>query len=254
MKTFAFRALGWLAALFALCVPEAGAEAVVDTGWLEGRVVLEGPVPRSWRVSEPGVGTLGSKEKPPTNWNGRPAAEIEVSEGGGVAGVAVWLERIAEPGGDARGSEDAGLTPTFRMEGSCFWPMIAVIRRGSPLRFENHDARSHHVTFLSELQARDFVVEPGASAVVELDRPDRIRLTCNDHAFMRADLIVAAATAWAVTDAEGRFRLRNVPPGDYRVRFGHHRLGESGPEPAVRIEAGRGANVELRALRSSWAY
>lgn len=51
-----------------------------------------------------------------------------------------------------------------------------------------------------------------------------------------------------VSDADGRFRIENVPVGNYSVIFFHRRLGElgvsPGPQPVV-VRAGRDADVPL---------
>lgn len=219
-------------------------------GIVTGRVTLEGEIPRSWRADSdawPGGGA-----ESPEGWDGTPPREIEVDASSGVRGVAVWLE----PEQGEREAK-AGLVPepvTVLMEGSCFWPMTVIMPRGGSVRFVNADARLHHVEFLSR-EARDGVrVRPGESADVKFEEPDLIRMTCNDHAFMRADLIVTPGPWAAVTDAAGRFEIADVPEGRYRLRFAHHRLKEAGEAPTFWVGREAVDFVDLRAGRGQWPY
>jgi hypothetical protein len=55
----------------------------------------------------------------------------------------------------------------------------------------------------------------------------RIVIDCNVlHTWMRAYLIVTQHPYAAITNAEGRFSLDQVPPGEYTLRLWHERLGE----------------------------
>jgi protocatechuate 3,4-dioxygenase beta subunit len=68
-----------------------------------------------------------------------------------------------------------------------------------------------------------------------------------------APLADAAVFLWdtqhqAVTDADGRFQIDDVPPGDYDALFFHTRLGEMGASPGpipVRVESGAEHEVTL---------
>lgn len=68
-----------------------------------------------------------------------------------------------------------------------------------------------------------------------------------------APLADAAVFLWetphrTVTDALGRFRIEDVPPGDYSILFFHTRLGEIGASPGptqISVGAGDSVSVEL---------
>jgi len=59
-----------------------------------------------------------------------------------------------------------------------------------------------------------------------LNRPGIYRIVCDvGHSWMSAYVVVVDHPYAAVTDASGAFRISGVPPGAYRIRFWHERLG-----------------------------
>jgi hypothetical protein len=44
-----------------------------------------------------------------------------------------------------------------------------------------------------------------------------------------------------ISDADGNFKLTNVPPGKYKIAIGHEKLGESSQE----VEVGAGADTKM---------
>ena len=52
-----------------------------------------------------------------------------------------------------------------------------------------------------------------------------VEVRCDVHPWMRAYVAVSAHPYFAVTGADGRFVLRDVPPGDYLVASWHERFG-----------------------------
>ena len=69
-----------------------------------------------------------------------------------------------------------------------------------------------------------------------------VRLNCNIHNWMRGWLVVTDDAA-AITGADGRFTIPNVPPGTYELRVWHESL--KGTPQKVTVTAGKAAELTL---------
>ena len=83
---------------------------------------------------------------------------------------------------------------------------------------------------------------PARSKSVRFDRPGIVRVFCDIHSHMNAFILVFSHPFFAMTDADGRYRIDNVPPGTYSVIAWNegHRVG---------AEAGDGARRRRRRAR-----
>ena len=63
-----------------------------------------------------------------------------------------------------------------------------------------------------------------------------VRLVCNTHPWMRGWMIVTDDAA-AISGADGRFSLDNIPPGSYELRLWHESL-KSAPQK-ITVTAGK---------------
>jgi hypothetical protein len=70
-----------------------------------------------------------------------------------------------------------------------------------------------------------------------------VRLSCNTHPWMRG-WMVATSEAAAVSGADGRFTIDDVPPGTYELRVWHEAL--KGVPQQVTVTSGRATEVNLR--------
>jgi hypothetical protein len=66
--------------------------------------------------------------------------------------------------------------------------------------------------------------------------PGLYKINCDAHLWERAWVYVSPHDSVAVTDADGRFVLKNIPPGNYRIRVWHEGWAEKGKERAGRLE------------------
>jgi plastocyanin len=99
-----------------------------------------------------------------------------------------------------------------------FVPHVLAIVAGTTVDFPNNDQTYHNVFSLS--QARSFDLgryATGRSKSIRFDRPGIVRVFCDIHSHMSAFILVFSHRFFAVTDDEGRYVLRDVPPGTYTV-------------------------------------
>jgi hypothetical protein len=83
---------------------------------------------------------------------------------------------------------------------------------------------------------------PGINMTKPIGAAGIIRLSCNIHPWMRG-WIVATGDAAAVSAADGRFSIDNVPPGTYELRVWHETL--KGFSQKITVSAGKATPVNL---------
>ena len=99
-----------------------------------------------------------------------------------------------------------------------FVPHVLAITTGTTVDFPNSDRFYHNVFSLSKTQSFDLGrYAAGHSRQVRFDRPGIVRVFCEIHSHMNAYILVFSHPFFALTDAEGRYRIENVPPGTYDV-------------------------------------
>ena len=230
-STGARRALA-TAFLAALLGPgPAWASESVDS--VTGSVVLTGDVPRLARLPVTKHRSVCGESKH--------SEDLVVSPSRGVANVVVTVEGVPGPY-----PEPGGLALLDNAD-CIFVPHVQVVRLGQVLEIRSSDRIIHTAHAYDEGNRTLFnVALPVYKRSVRraLDQPGRYRIVCDvGHTWMSAYVVVLGHPYAAVTDGSGRFRIPGVPPGIYRLRFWHERLGVR-EEPLV-IRAGGEAAVNL---------
>jgi plastocyanin len=99
-----------------------------------------------------------------------------------------------------------------------FVPHVLAITVGTTVDFPNSDKFYHNVFSLSKTKAFDLGrYATGSSRPVRFDRPGIVRVFCDIHSHMNAFILVFSHPFFALTDADGRYRIDNVPAGTYAV-------------------------------------
>jgi plastocyanin len=126
-----------------------------------------------------------------------------------------------------------------------FVPPVLAVMVGTVVDFPNSDRTFHNVFSLSRPKRFDLGrYAAGRSKSVRFDRPGIVRVFCDIHAHMNAFILVFSHPYFQVTDAEGRFRLAQVPPGTYTVVAWYE--GEARAKDTVTVAAGATVDLELR--------
>ena len=99
-----------------------------------------------------------------------------------------------------------------------FVPHVLAITVGTTVDFPNSDKFYHNVFSLSKSKPFDLGrYATGSSRPVRFDRPGIVRVFCDIHSHMNAFILVFSHPFFALTDADGRYRIDNVPAGTYGV-------------------------------------
>ena len=97
-----------------------------------------------------------------------------------------------------------------------FLPRLLAVQTGTTVDFPNSDSTYHNVFSLSRARRFDLGrYAAGKTKSVRFDRPGVVRVFCDIHSHMSAFIVVFNHPYFRVTDADGRFRIDNVPPGTY---------------------------------------
>lgn len=101
-----------------------------------------------------------------------------------------------------------------------FVPNLMAVRVGTTVDFPNLDDTYHNVFSYSKAKRFDLGryrkdEKPG---VVLFDKPGVITVHCEVHDRMRGTLLVLETPHFVKTDAEGRYRLENLPAGRYLLK------------------------------------
>jgi hypothetical protein len=119
-----------------------------------------------------------------------------------------------------------------------------AITTGTTVDFPNSDAFYHNVFSLSKTARFDLGrYAAGRSKSVRFDKPGIVRVFCDIHSHMNAFILVFSHPFFALTNAEGRYGIENVPPGSYNVIAWNEGIA-SDPKP-VAVPEGAAAELDF---------
>ena len=124
-----------------------------------------------------------------------------------------------------------------------FSPHAAVLTVGSTLEALNSDMVLHTTHLYGPIESNIALPFQGSRVDKVLENPGMIIVKCDVHGWMQAFVRVDPHPFHAVSDAEGRFRIGGIPPGDYALEAWHEKLGRQ--QLNVHVVAGRTEAVEL---------
>jgi plastocyanin len=155
-----------------------------------------------------------------------------------VAPVVVYLEPL--DGSEANGSSRAPVS--MHQHDARFSPPFLVVAAGQSVLMANDDAIYHNVFSYSRPNDFDLGLYPaGETRKLVLKHPGVVKLYCSIHESMNATILVAPTEWYDVVDATGRYALKGVRPGRYRLVVWAERL----PASARTVEVGAGQSQVL---------
>ncbi len=200
-----------------------------DFGTIEGQVTFTGEVPLPKKILTTDGGMLLHNDlvvDPKTK---------------GLRHVVVILENV--PAQAKVKKKDAVLVDQRDM---VFLPRVIAIQSGQKVRFENNDLCNHSVMAASTIPANQFNIVAAPNRPYEhVFEPQKhpVQIGCSLHAWMRAWVYVVPHPLFAVTDAQGKFRIERVPPGKYTLWVRH---ADSGTQERQQIQVKAGKTAEMK--------
>jgi plastocyanin len=188
---------------------------VKDGGTISGVVKLEGVAPK--------LETFDVQKD--NDWCGKKKSlpRLVLGKNNGVRNTVISLEGIQQ--GVRFESKAKAILEQKRCE---YQPHVVLLPSGANLEIVNNDAVLHNVhAFDAQAKTMFNIAQPvkGLRFPVKSSQfkaGEIYETTCDaGHPWMSAYVVVAEHPYYAVTDAEGKFELRNVPPGTYKLKMWH---------------------------------
>jgi plastocyanin len=224
-------AMGWRGedVIVAADVPSA---EEAGRGAIEGTVTYRADAAHPWRYARYYVKNSKSGE----------LAEAVIA----VRGKGQFKAPSPQPSPERRVS----VTARIDQKDFAFQPELVAIRRGDSVTFTNSDTATHNVRASNELASFNVTMSAGgAGNTIKFDRAGGARrpveIGCVFHSNMHAWIFVFDHPFYAVTKADGKFKLADVPAGEYELEMAHP-AGGLRWKRSITVKAGEKVKVDVQ--------
>ena len=200
-----------------------GAVQIVANGKISGTILFHGKAPAA---------TINTSLDPACAQGGKstlPAEQFAVKDGK-LANVFLYVKS-----GPPEAMQDGGRSAqsvVMDQKNCQYVPHVIAVAAGGHVEFRNSDLTLHNVhTMPTDVgnETIDFSQgSHGQPKIKQFLRPEpMIPVRCNYHPWMNAFINVSATRFFDISDGEGHFNLRGLPPGEYVIGAVHEKLGET---------------------------
>lgn len=164
--------------------------------------------------------------------------ELILSKDGGVMNAIVSLEGMKK-------DEMPEQSVILDNRTCAFVPHVLAVTRGETLEIRSDDSVLHtaHLYLGNRTLFNLALPRKGTKIERRLEETGLIRVLCDVHGWMKAYILVVDHPYFAVTDEEGSFEIKEIPPGSYRLKIWHEVLGTQFKE--VSVAEGKNTLVEF---------
>ncbi|HTV59477.1 MAG TPA: carboxypeptidase regulatory-like domain-containing protein [Verrucomicrobiae bacterium] len=188
--------------------------SVSDPGTIQGVVKWTGTVPKIPKLPI----TKNEQVCDPQNTKTRDLERLLIGPDGAVENTVVYLKNVSE--GKAMAIPDQRWH--LDQKNCRYVPHILIVPVGSALQIESSDPILHTVHMSGAASNNIPFPFQGQYIPAMMREPGVVNLKCNaGHVWMNAEVIVVKNPYVAVTDEQGRFKISDVPPGDYEIEAWH---------------------------------
>ena len=149
-----------------------------------------------------------------------------------VKNVVVWLE-----GKQAKKLKSKPGTYTIDQKKCAYSPHVLAMPQGSELKILTSDPINHNIhTYSFDNDPINIMFLPNQDYTQEMEEPEVVKVSCDLHNWMVAYIVVTPHSYFAMTQSNGTFEIKNVPPGKYTLKLWHESLGEESRK--IEVEEG----------------
>jgi plastocyanin len=187
------------------------------------------------------VAVLAAHAHPTSAADGTIQGTVKVT---GLASNADAVVYVVQAAGPAAPSNKPAEIDQRNMQ---FVPHVLPIVAGTTVRFLNSDPTAHNV-FSPDHEKYDLGTwsqgQSKTHAFATCTKPPCVYVQlCRIHPEMEAYVVVLQNPFFAITAADGRYKIDNVPPGSYSLGVWHAK-GKAQPKPAA-VDAAKPAVVDF---------
>ena len=215
--------------LLAYPLVSSGYEAitVADGGSIVGEVKYAGDPPPPEKIPV-------TKDEKVCGSEPKTSPDLIVGANKGIKDVVVHLPDIQK--GKAVAKPDK--PPVLDQKDCEYHPYAQMFPVTTTLQILNSDDVLHNVKTKGGSKTQFNMAQPKfkRKLTYEFKNPEIVQVECNVHGWMHAVLVVHEHPYYALTDADGSFKIADVPPGTYTLKVWHPVLGEQSKEVTVKAK------------------
>ncbi|MBI4431111.1 MAG: hypothetical protein HY587_05315 [Candidatus Omnitrophica bacterium] len=159
---------------------------------------------------------------------------VIVGENGSLKNVFVYVKSSEELDAMIENGEITAPTAPVVMDqkGCHYEPHVFGIMVGQPLEIRNSDQTLHNVHAMPKQGGAFNIGMPGKPEPWSINKAFKVKeimvpIKCDVHSWMSSFAGVLDHPFYSVTDAQGKFEIKDLPPGDYVIEAWHEKLGTS---------------------------
>ena len=207
---------------------------VTDGGTISGEVKFAGDPPKPEKIAT-------TKDQEVCGKTEKVNEALLVGANKGIENVVVSIVHIQ------KGKKMAETGATLDQKDCRYAPHVLLSPAGADLTILNSDGILHNIHTYSTKNPAFNKAQPKFKKEMKekFAQPETVKLTCDAHGWMNGWLVVQEHPYYATTDANGAFKIVDVPPGDYELKFWHEALGEKTQKVSVKAKEDSKVSVEM---------
>jgi plastocyanin len=189
---------------------------------VSGTVKFDGTTPKASKIDmSQDPGCKGTNE-----------AENIVVSNGDLANVFVYVK-------DGLGNRTFDVpkdSVVLDQQGCKYHPHVLGVMTGQNVEIKNDDPTTHNIHPTPKDNREWNESQPPSSPALEKNfarEEIMLPVKCNQHPWMKMYINVVKSPFFAVTDKDGKYEIKGLPPGDYTIAFVHEKLGEQDQKVTV---------------------